>query len=184
MAPNFKEAQTVEGLYCTSVPTHLFQFVKPVSSASFHLTLSQRVTNLIHPRFLFSLSSTALCLPDLVPHLSILFPLLFLVEIAIGERLRLSGPFPLQMLPNQMLFCFQRFDVLYSQLYFHQRELALYVFKTCSKNSLESVPFFIRKSTFHVYLFICFLTYLAKAIIKLNKTVRLHWFYILCMYIQ
>ena len=95
MAPNFKEAQTVEGLYCTSVQTHLFQFVKPVSSASFHLTLSQRVTNLIHPRFLFSLSSTALCLPDLVPHLSILFPLLFLVEIAIGERLRLSGPFPL-----------------------------------------------------------------------------------------
>ena len=83
-----------------------------------------------------------------------------------------------------MLFCFQRFDVLYSQLYFHQRELALYVFKTCSKNSLESVPFFIRKSTFHVYLFICFLTYLAKAIIKLNKTVRLHLFYILCMYIQ
>ena len=92
MAPNFKEAQTVEGLYCTSVPTHLFQFVKLVASASFHLALSQRVTNLIHPRFLFSLSSTALCLPDLVPHLSILFPLLFLVEIAIGERLTFLGP--------------------------------------------------------------------------------------------
>ena len=106
----------MEGLYCTSVPTHLFQFVKPVSSASFHLTLSQRVTNLIHPRFLFSLSSTALCLPDLVPHLSILFPLLFLVEIAIGERLRLSGPFPQNPPPPLPSAVFQKHYSLVCEL--------------------------------------------------------------------
>ena len=75
MAPNVKEKQAVRLVLYVYVLTHLFQFVKPVSSASFHLTLSQRVANVILPQFVFSLSSTALCLPDLVPHLSTLFPL-------------------------------------------------------------------------------------------------------------